>query len=149
MLLARAFPSLEPSARYKQLGQVFEDPETLDRLCQVSGGHVRNLLGLLYSCIQQDDPPIDRSTVEHVIKEYRDDLIAAISAEEWELLFQAVEQQSVRGDEDYQVLLRSMFLFEYRDDGGRWFGINPALAEAQKYKVWQAGKLEKIPVTPH
>lgn len=149
MLLARAFPTLAPSARHEQLGQVFECPETLDRLCQVSGGHVRNLLGLLYSCVQQDDPPIDRATVEHVIKEYRDDLIAAISTDEWELLFQAVEQQSVRGDEDYQVLLRSMFLFEYRDDGGRWFGINPALAEAAKYKAWQVGKLEKLPVAQH
>jgi AAA ATPase domain len=147
MLLARAFPTLEPLARHEYIGEVFDTPETLDRLCQISGGHVRNLLGLLYSCVQQDDPPIERATVENVIKEYRDDLIAAISAEEWELLFQAVDQQSVRGDEDYQVLLRSMFLFEYRDDGGRWFGINPALAEAPKYKMWQSKALEKLSIS--
>jgi hypothetical protein len=29
-----------------------------------------------------------------------------------------------------------MFVFEYRDQEGRWFGINPALAETRKYKEW-------------
>ena len=138
MLLARAFPTLEPEARLAQCTQVFDSIETLDRLCRVSGGHVRNSLGLLYSCLQQDDPPISRETVENVIKEYRDDLIAAISDDEWQLLFEAVKQQSIQGDEDYQLLLRSMFLFEYRDENGRWFGINPALAEADKFKQWEA-----------
>jgi AAA ATPase domain len=136
MILARAFPQVEASARLDLVNEVFDSIETLDRLCRVSGGHVRNLLGLLYSCVQQDDPPISRETVEHVIKENRDDLIAAISEDEWQLLLQAVQQQSVKGDEDYQMLLRSMFLFEYRDDRGRWFGINPALAEAEQFKQW-------------
>jgi hypothetical protein len=98
-------------------------------------------LGLLYSCLQQDDPPIQRETLETVIKENRDDLMAAISEEEWELLLQAVHQQSVKGEEDYQMLLRSMFLLEYRDEQGRWFGINPALAEAEKFKQWEATRL--------
>jgi hypothetical protein len=30
-----------------------------------------------------------------------------------------------------------MFVFEYRDQEGRWFGINPALAETRKYKEWR------------
>jgi hypothetical protein len=137
MVMARAFPQLSPEERLKHVEVVFDSRETLDRLCQVSGGHARNLLGLLYGCLQQEDPPISRDILETVIRENRDDLIAAISDQEWELLFQAVAQQSVQGDEDYQILLRSMFLFEYRDNRGRWFGINPVLAEAEKFKMWQ------------
>ncbi|HIK11783.1 MAG TPA: AAA family ATPase [Oscillatoriaceae cyanobacterium M33_DOE_052] len=136
MVLARAFPDVPPSDRLALIPLVFDAPETLDRLCRISGGHVRNLLGLLYSCLQQEDPPFSRQTLENTIKEYRDDLVAAITEDEWELLFQALEQKTVQGDEDYQTLLRSMFLFEYRDDQGRWYWINPALAEAARFKSW-------------
>jgi hypothetical protein len=30
-----------------------------------------------------------------------------------------------------------MYLFEYRDPVGRWFGISPALAETEKVLAWQ------------
>lgn len=137
LVLARAFPSIAPEARLKLIPKVFDAPETLDRLCRVSGGHVRNLLVLLYSCLQQEDPPFSRECLENVIQEYRDDLLAAITEEEWKLLFQVVERQNVMGEEECQTLLRSMFVFEYRDQEGRWFAINPALIETKKYKTWQ------------
>jgi hypothetical protein len=79
-----------------------------------------------------------------VIKDYRDDLLLAIDDEEWELLLQVVQQQSVKGEAEYQRLLRSMFVFEYRDRVGRWFGISPALAESDRILTWQ----EKINQTP-
>ena len=138
MVLARAFPNVDADDRYELISELFEEPETLDRLCRVSGGHVRNLLGLLYSCLQQEDPPFESDLLEDVIKEYRDDLLAAISDDEWDLLFQALKHKTVRGDDDYQILLRSMFLFEYRDREGRWYWINPALAESRQFKQWAA-----------
>ena len=71
-----------------------------------------------------------------VIREYRDDLVSAISDSEWTLLLQVVQQQdNVKGEDEYQILLRSMFLFEYRDVNGRWFDINPAIAESRKFKL--------------
>lgn len=135
MVLARAFPQLSLEERLNRISEVFDAPETLDRLCRISGGHVRNLLVLLYSCLQEADPPIQTECLETVIREYRDDLISAISDSEWTLLHQIVQQQEpVKGEEEYQILLRSMFLFEYRDIEGRWFDINPALAESRKFK---------------
>jgi hypothetical protein len=140
MVLARAFPEIPPERHLELIDEVFDSRDTLDRLCRVSGGHPRNLLGFLYSCLQQQDPPISRMCLENVIKEHRDDLIAAISDDEWALLFEALENRSVQGDEHYQILLRSMFLFEYRDPEGRWYWINPALAEAPKFKNWQMSR---------
>lgn len=137
LVLARAFPTIPPLERLSLITTVFDSTETLDRLCRASGGHVRNLLVLLYSCLQQEDPPFTRECLENVIQEYRDDLLAAIVDTEWELLFQVVKRQNVTGEEECQALLRSMFVFEYRDHEGRWFGINPALAETRKYKAWQ------------
>jgi hypothetical protein len=136
MVLARAFPDISANDRIALISEVFDQRETLDRLCQISGGHPRNLLRLLYSGLQREDPPLSRAILEEAIREECDDLTGAISDDEWDLLFRALAQQNIQGDEDYQVLLRSLFLFEYRAPAGRWFGINPVLAEAEKYKLW-------------
>jgi len=109
MVLARAFPDL-------------------------SGGHVRNLLVLLYGCLQKQDPPIDRDTLEEVIATQRDSLVRAITASEWELLKQVRDTKTVAGEEGCQTLLRSLFVFEYLDELGTWSGLNPILAEAEQLK---------------
>lgn len=140
LVLARAFPEFDAKTRLTLITEVFDSWETLDRLCRISGGHVRNLLGLLYSCLQREDPPISRECLDTVITRNRDDLVLAIDDQEWEWLFQVVQLSSIRGELEYQTLLRSMFVYEYRDAVGRWFGINPALAETEKYKLWQQQK---------
>ena len=135
MVMARAFPNLNGDQRMERITEVFDSTETLDRLCRISGGHVRNLLVLLYSCLQEEDAPIKRPCLDMVIREYSDDLISAISNEEWKLLHQILQNQdNIKGEDEYQILLRSMFLFEYRDDEGRWFDVNPAIAESKKYR---------------
>ncbi len=137
MVLARAFPDVEANQRLNFITELFESPETLDRLCRISGGHVRNLLGLLYGCLQQQDPPWSRDLLESVIRQYRESLLLSIDDEEWALLFQVVQQQNVKGEKEYQTLLRSLFVFEYRDEHEVWFGINPVLVETAKFKSWQ------------
>ncbi|WP_315790507.1 ATP-binding protein [Fischerella sp. JS2] len=141
LVLIRAFPEVPWNTRLSLITELFDHPQTLDRLCRISGGHIRNLLGLLYSCLQRQDPPFSHSCLEAVIKDYRDDLLLAIDEHVWELLLEVVSQQSVKGESDYQILLRSMFVFEYRDTTGRWFGISPALAETEKILAWQQSKL--------
>jgi hypothetical protein len=140
MVLARAFPDMPTEQRLHHLPEVFDTLESLDRLCLVSGGHVRNLLGLVCNCIQQGDPPFPRSAIEQVIQGQRDNTARAIDDDEWALIFQVVDQQTVKGDIEYQTLLRSMFLFEYQDQEGSWFSINPVLAETKKYREWLAIK---------
>lgn len=134
MVLARAFPDLESEQRLSLILKVFESPEILDRLCQVSGGHPRNLLGLLYGCLQKEDPPFSRSCLEDVIRSGRDALVRAVTDDEWELLLQVSQQKMVKGEDEYKTLLRSMFVFEYQDEQGGWFSINPILAEAKQLK---------------
>lgn len=132
MVLARAFPNLNADQRISLISEVFDSPETLDRLCVVSGGHVRNLLVLLYRCLQKDDPPISRDCLESVISQRRNELSLAITPDEWQLLQQVAQQKTVRGEAGYQTLLRSLFVFEYRDREECWFDINPVLAEAKE-----------------
>jgi hypothetical protein len=136
MALVRAFPHESLEKQLQLTKEVFDTRETLNRLCRVSGGHVRNLLGLLFDCLRQEDTPISRECLERVIRERRDTLTSSIDDEEWDLLFQVVQHQTVKGDTQYQTLLRSMFVFEYRDHEGCWYGINPALEEAQQFQSW-------------
>ncbi|WP_414545671.1 P-loop NTPase fold protein [Nostoc sp. CCY0012] len=132
MVMARAFPGVSWEQSQDLITEVFQEADSLERLCKVSGGHLRNLLMLLYRCLQQEDPPLSRQCVERVIKQRCNELSLAITDDEWELLSEVTKCKSFRGDEKYELLLRSMFVFEYRDEDGSWFDINPILAAAKE-----------------
>ncbi|WP_293094245.1 hypothetical protein [Moorena sp. SIO3I6] len=132
MVLARAFPNVEPEQRLSLITKVFDTPQTLDRLCLVSGGHVRNLLVLLRNCLKKDELPLSRNLVERVISQRRNELSRAITPDEWQLLRHVAEHKTVRGEEEYQILLKSLFVFEYCNGHGCWYDINPVLADAKE-----------------
>ena len=110
--------------------QLFESSELLDRLCQMSGGHVRNLLGFMVSCIRKSRKlPITEESVTRTLQETKDDLVGTITEYEWALLRKVAQTKSVAGEGEHKILLRSLFVFEYRTEEGRWFDVNPLLAE--------------------
>ena len=138
MVLARAFPTQNYNERIDHIGDIFENADVLNRLCRISGGHMRNLMRLLYGCLQKSDPPIAAATLEAVIRDERDSLLALIDEGEWQLLFQAISNPDLQGNNAYSLLLRSLFLYEYRDEQGRWFALNPVLKESSRFQTWQA-----------
>jgi hypothetical protein len=98
-----------------------------------SGGHVRDLLKLLNTCIQEEMTlPLTRATLEGIIIGRRNEMVLPISDDEWELLRRVKEKKKVSDDQGYQKLIRSRFVFEYRDNGEFWFDVNPILAEAKE-----------------
>jgi hypothetical protein len=133
MVLARAFPDLDEDQRLNKITEIFDSPESLDRLCCVSGGHVRDLLRLLNTWIKKGRQlPLSRETLEEVIRSRRNEMTMPISDDEWELLRQVQQRKKVSDDQGYQKLIRSRLVFEYRDKGESWFDINPILAEAKE-----------------
>lgn len=135
MVMARAFPTLSEQERINRISEVFDSPNTLDRLCRVSGGHVRNLMALLFSCcLRTKTPPISWDCLEKVIREERNTKMATILEPQWELLRQVKQSKKIVGSNpEYQNLLRSLLVYEYRNDEvGHWFDINPVLAEADE-----------------
>jgi len=138
MVLKRAFPEASFEESSNLVTEIFESLETFDKLCRVSGGHVRNLLAMLRDCLVKGILPISAKVLEKVIKTKSEGLLLAIDEDEWELLLKVEKEQKVKGDIEYQTLLRSLFVFEYQDDdGGSWFGLNPLLLETEKYKSLQ------------
>mgnify|MGYP006255193569 FL=1 len=135
LVLARAFPHLEEQQRLEKITEIFDSTETLDYLCKMSGGHVRNILRILNDAIKkQKGLPISSENLNKVIQNFRNERTLAVEDEEWELLRQVAQTQKVKGDDGYQRLIRSMFVYEYRDDEGSWFDINPLLKDAVELK---------------
>ena len=130
MVLARAFPDLDSEQRLGLISEVFDTPETLDRLCQISGGHVRELLQLLRSLITKERKlPLSREFLEKVIRDKSNQMKLGVDDKEWVLLRQVQESQEVKGHEEYQILIGTRLVYEYRDSQGSWFQVNPILAE--------------------
>ena len=127
MVLARAFPDIEQQKRLDCITEIFDKPETLKKLCLISGGHIRNLLVLLFSCLQQEDTPISIQCLNDVIRRQRDMLKRAITSNEWKLLEEVKNSKLVRGEDKYTTLLSSLFVFEYEDQQSQWFDVNPLL----------------------
>jgi AAA ATPase domain len=136
MILARAFPNLNLDERLSKITQIFDTSESLNRLCQISGGHVRDILRLLNNWIQrQRKLPLERGTLEILIRSRRNEMTMQICEEEWELLRQVRIRKKVGGDRDYQKLIHSRLVFEYRNKYGEsWFDVNPILIEAEELK---------------
>ena len=135
LVLARAFPHLEEQQRLEKITEIFDSTETLDYLCKMSGGHVRNILRILNDAIKkQKGLPISSENLNKVIQNFRNERTLAVDDQEWELLRQVAQTKKVKGDDGYQRLIRSMFVYEYRDDEGSWFDINPILKDSVELK---------------
>jgi hypothetical protein len=101
---------------------------------------MRNLIRLLDGCLRKQDPPFQRATLEAVIRNERDSLMGLISADEWELLLRAVSRQDVQGDEDYNILVRSLFYTNIAMPRGAGLASTPCW---QKPSVTRPGRLSR------
>ncbi|HEY9728738.1 MAG TPA: ATP-binding protein [Chroococcales cyanobacterium] len=134
VVLVRAFPDADPEQRIGFIEKVFDSPETLARLCDISGGYVRHLLALLHQCFWEENPPFSRNSLERVIEEYRLGLMSAVDEHEWKLLHQVQESKHLSSRGHCRALLTSMFVYEYHDSIGPWFDPNPVLIETEQFK---------------
>ncbi len=135
MVLRRALPDATDEERLARLGEVFDESASLDRLCHASGGHSRDLLRILNAWIKKESQlPLSGSKLEAVIRERRNEMVLAISEDEWDMLRQVNQKKKVSGEQDYQVLISSRWVFEYRQEEGSWFDVNPILLEAKEFK---------------
>ena len=116
-----------------KLEQVFKSTESLEQLCLMSGGHVRNLMALMKVTLQQtDELPITERSVKRAISEQRQTYKNIIRENEWELLANVSKNKRIVNDEAHQQLLFSRCILEYRlieDDGEAetWHDVNPLI----------------------
>ena len=136
MILTRAYPQLKNSPElWTQISDLFESEEILEQLCLKSGGHVRNLLRLLNAWIRKEKKlPLSHEKLQAtVINEQADDS-NNITEDEWLLLKKVKQTKTLAGDYNYQKLIRTLLVYEYRDDQGSWYEVNPILNDLEQLR---------------
>lgn len=119
---------------------IFESEEILNRLCLMSGGHVRELMLLMRDAIKRtDNLPLSRRVVQRVITEARTPFIRAVEQEQWELLVDVSRSKKIENALKYRDLLFNRCLLEYcffNEEGERltWYDVHPLLKGSQEFQ---------------
>ncbi|MGD1938004.1 MAG: ATP-binding protein [Cyanophyceae cyanobacterium] len=140
LVLRRAFPEFDDMADDAtwdaHVRQIVAEPESLDRLCAVSGGHPRELLALLNEWLNEEmGLPLSQKSLERVIRAKQNKRKRALNEEEWALLRKVSAEQDVNDEDNYDRLIQSRFVFEYIEDDESWFEVNPLLLEAPEMQA--------------
>ncbi|MBD2148687.1 AAA family ATPase [Pseudanabaena sp. FACHB-1277] len=119
---------------------IFASKEGLQRLCLMSGGHVRNLMLLVRSAIDYIDAlPITDRAIQRSITQARDTFRRTVEQEEWQLLAKVSHDKQIDNAEDYRKLLfnRCVLHYVYFDDDGElqpWYDVHPLIKSIQQFK---------------
>lgn len=120
--------------------EIFDNPQTLEGLCLMSGGHVRNLLLLTQDAIGRiEELPITEKAVRRAITQARDTYRRAVENNQWHLLAEVSRSKRIINDDQYRSLMYNRCLLEYRylDDEGeiqRWYDIHPLIQGIPEFK---------------
>ncbi len=114
--------------------QAFDTPDTLDYLCGMSGGHVRNVLIMVRSaCDYIDDLPITRREAEKAVTLMRTDFERALTKPQFYTTLHTVEEtQALPGSPDDQVLMYNASILEYLN-GEPCYAVNPVVRTLRKF----------------
>lgn len=119
---------------------MFEERETVEKLCLMSGGHVRNLLLLMKEAIKYTSSlPIPNRAVQRSISELRNTYRNTVFSNEWEALAKVYQSKQIENDQLYRGLLFNRCVLEYRylnGDGESqiWYDIHPLIKGIKEFK---------------
>lgn len=107
--------------------QLFDSEETLNGLCEMSGGYMRGLLQMMQRALLLSDAlPIQAETALRVINEVREDYNRIIQSSEWNLLANVAATKE-KLDERYVNLLLNRCVMEYREGTAAWYDVHPTI----------------------
>jgi hypothetical protein len=116
-------------------GMAFDSADTLNYLCQMSGGHARNLLILIRStCTGAGTLPLTRHVAEQAVRGMSNDFERALNHPEFfDVLRRIDRRHELPGSEHDQLLLYNLSVLEYLN-GDAWYAVNPAVRVLEKFK---------------
>ncbi|MEA5569424.1 ATP-binding protein, partial [Anabaena sp. UHCC 0399] len=119
---------------------MFEQRKTVEKLCLMSGGHVRNLLLLMKEAIKYTSSlPIPNRAVQRSISELRNTYRNTVFSNEWEALAKVYQSKQIENDQLYRGLLFNRCVLEYRylnGDGESqiWYDIHPLIKGIKEFQ---------------
>lgn len=119
---------------------VFDSADTLNKLCAMSGGHMRVLMQLLQKSIDWiDELPITAEAAQIAIEEQRDTYRTAIMGNWWIILAKTHISKEFDGEETSLQMLLNRCLVEYRyyDENGllrQWCDVHPLVEGFDQFR---------------
>jgi len=120
--------------------EFFDTTETLERLCLMSGGHVRNLMLMMQEAIKKtDDLPITAKAAQRAITNLRGVYRKTAGQDEWSILAKVSLSNRILNDEQHRNLLFNRCILEYRylddeDEMQSWYDVHPLIKGIQEFK---------------
>ncbi len=116
--------------------EIFDNLDTLEQLCLISGGHVRNLVLLIQNAIKYNEKeqlPIQADDVQQAVRQLRKTYRNTVNAEQWSLLASVHRTHQIQHDEAHRSLLFNRCLLEYSEED-TWHDVHPVLREVAEFK---------------
>jgi predicted ATP-binding protein involved in virulence len=123
--------SIESLKTLSQETEIFDSPETFQRLCLMSGGHLRNLLLLMQTAIKYNEDenlPIRARSLSQAVRQLRKTYRDTVNEDQWNLLAAVYRSKQIPNDEAHQSLLFTRCVLEYRDEEV-WYDVHPVLRD--------------------
>lgn len=121
--------------------QVFDQPETLERLCVACGGHIRELMQMMQESLNRmDQLPIAAKAVQRAVTELRAVYQRAVEEPDWARLAQVAHSRTIPNDNEHRSLLQRRCILEYRylDEEGEmctWYDVHPLINKLQRFQA--------------
>jgi AAA ATPase domain len=147
-MIARRIKSVDPQLVHRldspmekgSKASVFDSVETLNHLCLMSGGHVRNLMQIIREALNWiDELPITAEAAQRAIEVKRETYLFGIQDHQWEILAKISLQRHADNNEQCLRLLFNRCLLEYRyyDKSGRlkrWCNVHPLVEGIEQFQ---------------
>src|SRR4028119_2453691 len=117
----------------------FDTRETLEKLCLMSGGHVRILLSMLQEAINRtQELPITAKAAQRAITNLRDIYRRTADKDDWSILAKVSVSRRIVHDELHRKLLFNRCILEYRyydEEGDKqpWYDVHPLIKGIQEF----------------
>lgn len=119
------------------LGEVLENG-ALALLCEVSGGHPRDLMILVrYACRYAEDrypKPIDVDAAEKAVERLVSEYSRMIPEEHFPLLAQVYLTKRVENDKSHRTMLHNLSVLEYVNGAPPWHDVHPVVLRLPKFQ---------------
>ncbi len=121
--------------------QIFDNAETLERLCLACGGHMRELMQMMQESINRIDQfPLTAKAVQRAITELRAVYQRTPEESEWVLLAQVAQSRDIPNDNEHRSLLQRRCILEYccldEDEGEvrTWYDVHPLIRKVSRFQ---------------
>jgi hypothetical protein len=136
-ILKKRLEKVDPS---RDIVNLFENQDSLNQLCLMSGGHARNLLLLMKQALEYTNTlPISKRALQRSISELRNTYKDTIHANQWEALANVFRTKEIVNNELYRNLLFNRPILEYHSQNEegeieRWYDIHPLIRGIKEFQ---------------